>query len=321
MRILRLLALTAFLASSAVTLSMADKVTVDPNAAPRQKADSNKPFVSYDPAADSDPRMAVNVSYEAVGVRLSDVVAGISKKTGVSILCGSSKNDWRCRDIPMALYVKDVPLGVLLRGIASAAHCLLVKQKTDRGLFYSIRQDAKLNKFIEDHPAKKAAQDKAQFDWHWDVARRLHDIPEEKLDPVMRLPGFVLHEGQLIRDDAYPAFHAELQRKLSALLATLGPEYKKQLDVTGGFSFTLATAPATSRQHLAEVLRMQDDRLVRLLAAQPTPIVIDPATDEQLLAGTFEVTGTPSSALSMTTGVRGHDLHEPMVSSGYESRT
>ena len=57
-----------------------------------------------------------------VGVRLKTVIEDLSSTTGVKISCGKTKDDWRVRDIPVVVCVKDMPLGKVLRAIADATH-------------------------------------------------------------------------------------------------------------------------------------------------------------------------------------------------------
>lgn len=263
----------------------ADKVTVDPNVG---RADSVRPTDAtsqpalYDPAKDPDKRMAAKVSYEAIGIRLSDIVAAISKQTGVPILCGTSKNDWRTRDIPVAIYVKDVPLGTLLRGIACTTHCILVAEKGDRGIFYCIRQDAKLAKAFDEYPQALQKYNRSDLDWAWDAAARVKDIPEADL--------------RKFEAGSFGAYQTGLERGVSRVLAALGPEYKKRLLANGGFEVTPRDLPKEAADLLKDVFRgvyrYESDRQAKYNPALASST--QPVTDEQLDSGSFTIRGPES---------------------------
>ena len=87
---------------------LADKVTVDPNA-----AGAAKPVAVQ---TSSDARLAQPVSCESGYKRLHYVIEDLAAKTGVSIRCGSNNQDWQVRDLPVVVSAREIPLGKLLEG-------------------------------------------------------------------------------------------------------------------------------------------------------------------------------------------------------------
>ncbi|MCE5324456.1 hypothetical protein LLG46_14240 [bacterium] len=76
-----------------------------------------------------DLRLSQKITYDSGYKRLNYVTDDLSRMTGVNILCGQNKNDWKVRDIPVVVCVKDLPLGKLLRAIADATHTRFTSEK------------------------------------------------------------------------------------------------------------------------------------------------------------------------------------------------
>lgn len=150
-----------FLCSS-VSLFAYGKITIDPNAPGVQKETS---------AQTSDPRLLQKVTYDSGYKRLNVVASDLTKLTGVSIVSGNGRNDWRVRDIPVVVCVKDMPLGKLLRAIADATHTRVALDRigNDPEKCYRIYRRYKEEKEIDTLLQKEhdAYYEKAK--WQWDA--------------------------------------------------------------------------------------------------------------------------------------------------------
>lgn len=138
------------------------KVTKDPNAAPPATAKAPEP----------DPRLDRKITYDSGAKRLHDVVDDLARMSGVNILSGKSKDDWRIKDIPLVVYVKDMPLGRLLTAIADATHTHLGSEvigKNDPKKSYRIYRrfvdEAKIDNYFDNRHKTRLAQVK----WQWDA--------------------------------------------------------------------------------------------------------------------------------------------------------
>lgn len=219
------------------------KVTVDPNGPRTSGADEAAAVATpapvadrYDPALDSDKRMARSVSYECSHLRLSTVAAALSQSTGVSIMCGTSKGDWRVRDIPVTLCAKDVALGVLLRGIARATHNVLRAEKPGQVTTYRIYQDPRLTKQFKSFEGAAVEYRKALLSEAWDSMVGLRSIPTAELKPI----------GS---DSVIGMQRLDAMQKLSDVMAALGPDYKQR--VMDGEPVTVAPKDLTDKAKTA----------------------------------------------------------------------
>ncbi|MEN6355744.1 MAG: hypothetical protein ABFD83_01525 [Armatimonadota bacterium] len=123
------------------------------------------------PKPEVDSRLAQKITYDSGYKRLHNVTDDLSQMTGVDILCGQNKNDWKVRDIPVVVCVKDLPLAKLLRAIADATHTRFISEKIGDNPKKSYRiyrrsadQDS-INTYIQkkhDHSMEDAA-------WQWDA--------------------------------------------------------------------------------------------------------------------------------------------------------
>ena len=98
----------------------AQKSTVDPNI-------SGSPPLEL--KEEPDLRLAETLTIDCANVRLHTALARISAETGVIVRAGRNKTDWVVRDVPVLACARDLPLGVLLRGIADANHLLLSRTR------------------------------------------------------------------------------------------------------------------------------------------------------------------------------------------------
>lgn len=139
------------------------KVTVDPNAPGVQR-----PVTSSD---DIDKRLSQKITYDSGYKRLHDVTDDIAVLSGVSTACGKSPKDWRVRDIPVVVCVKDMPLGKLLRAIADATHTRVASEKVGDNpvrhyrVYRRQREEQAIANLLSDRHAVKLAQVR----WQWDA--------------------------------------------------------------------------------------------------------------------------------------------------------
>ena len=102
MKTIKLIALISLLAVPA----LAQKTAVDPNKSVKARA------------VDEDTRLAQKVTYQAARKTVSAILAELTKQTGVTLKAGINGQDWQVRDRKMNVFVKDVPLGDLMKSIA-----------------------------------------------------------------------------------------------------------------------------------------------------------------------------------------------------------
>lgn len=196
---------------------LAQKSTIDPNATrPGTAAATPSQPTKYDASKDPDKRMQAKVSYEALHLRLSKVLADLSQASGIPISCGKSKNDWQVRDIPVTLYAKDVPIGTLLRAIARTTHNALKAEKLNDAVIYRVMQDPKMSRQFADYEGAKDTFKKAVVSWNWDCVAGLKDVPDSQLQ------GY--DNNQVVR-----SLRINSIRKVSALLNALGSDYKQRV--------------------------------------------------------------------------------------------
>lgn len=165
----------------------ADKVTVDPNAPGVQRQAS--------PGEGVDARLAQKITYDSGYKRLHVVADDIAKISGVSIACGKSPKDWRVRDIPVVVYVKNMPLGKLLRAVADATHTRVASERVGDNpvRHYRIYRRLREQQAIENLITEKHEKKLAQAQWQWDAAvaygksgREIPDV-DKLLSPVAKL--------------------------------------------------------------------------------------------------------------------------------------
>lgn len=138
------------------------KVTVDPNTLPRAEAKTPEP----------DPRLDQKITYDSGPKRLHAILDDIAELSGVSLISGKNKNDWRVKDIPMVICVKDMPLGKLLNAITAASHTRLGSEKTsetDPTRKYRVYRRTPDEAAIEDYIKRLEGADLARAKWQWDT--------------------------------------------------------------------------------------------------------------------------------------------------------
>ena len=158
-RFLMMISLAVLIGSA----SYAGKLTSDPNIS---KVAPSGPI--------ADSAMAKLVSCDKGCNRLAAIVEEISTATGLKIGAGKNADDWESRDVPLTVYVKDVPVGKLLSWIAESAHMVLQsskigKDEDEKSKSYRILRDKKCQQELDNDA-------KAELEWGmwaWDVWTKL----------------------------------------------------------------------------------------------------------------------------------------------------
>lgn len=170
-------------------------------------------------AVEPDPRMEQKVTYTIGYARLHDVIGDLRGKTGVSIECGESPREWNVRDIPVFVYVKDMPLGKLLESVADAAHVQYVRRTSsaDRQPAYRLYRTAELKKQIDGQVEDrlKAGMDFAK--WAWDAMAAYGSSPD----------------SVSVESPTSSMMTPELARAAGRIFASLAPDDKDKVFATG----------------------------------------------------------------------------------------
>ena len=118
-----LIAVVLLSSAAATQRAWGEKITVDQNTPEARSATEER-------SSKVDVRLAQKVTYEGGYKRLHNVAEDLSAITGVKIRAGRSSKDWRVRDIPLVVCVRDLPLGKLLHALADCAHVKLAAETT-----------------------------------------------------------------------------------------------------------------------------------------------------------------------------------------------
>ena len=231
------LAIIASCLAALVTIneSRADKITVDPNVPGAVTSRAAKQAV--------DHRLAEKVTYEGGYKRLHHVAEELSAITGVRIRAGRTSKDWRVRDIPLVVCVRDLPLGKLLHALAGCAHVKLAAETTRVVLAGeeepSEEADKRTYRFYRDKESEtaitapleaKVQANLALANWAWETLAAYADMPETPLDLPPDKYNFMKIDAEQIR-------------LVSRVLASLGPESREK--AFSGEQVTLKTGNAS----------------------------------------------------------------------------
>lgn len=258
----RPLVIVAILTMLAASYCWGQKSTIDPNARtpgalpPATSADQQ---VAYDPSKDPDKRMAEKVSYSAKHIRLSEAVAQVAKSTGVIVSCGKNQLDWRSRDVPVTVCAKKLPLGVLLRALARATHCILSAQRSDSTYTYRICYETKLAEQLANWWPARESYSKTIAAYDWEAAIQLPDVPDGEFKV-------------LDKDAAVSAEKLNFAKRICELFRALGSQYRDRAVSGERISLQPGTAPPALRQPINAVLQAAD----RVVLAWDRPNVGNP---------------------------------------------
>ena len=179
----RAILMAVLLAAAAIPCAAA-KITTDPNASAKPPVKSSeKP----------DPRLSQKVTYQGGYKRLHAVAEELTRQTGVTIRCGSSAEDWRVRDVPLVVCVRDMPLGELLKSIAACAHASLTTDQIANSRpekpTYRLCRTREQEHDISSAVSARAEASRKLADWTWDTLAAYADMPDasDQIKPTPEL--------------------------------------------------------------------------------------------------------------------------------------
>ena len=189
-----LLAAVVLCALAAASPAQAKKVTADPNVsrAPVSQAQGRP-----------DPRLARKITYQGGYKRLHTVAEELTKQTGVTIRAGDNKQDWRVRDIPVIVCVKDMPLGKLLQVIAGCGHVQLMREtiaaEKDAKSTYRFYRSKTKQDDIQGQLDARAEANKKLAAWAWDTLVAYSIMPDASADIPTSEGAFSKIDGTQVR--------------------------------------------------------------------------------------------------------------------------
>lgn len=152
----------------------AEKITVDPNTATTEAAETS--------ADTGSEQMTRKISYEGGYKRLRAACQEIREMTSIRLSCGQTTSDWKVRDVPVMIYARDVPTGRLLAAIAACAHAQFSRlrvgeDKEDAGAYSILRTKKGLEAMAAPGDARRQA-DRERAKWAWDALTACANLPE-----------------------------------------------------------------------------------------------------------------------------------------------
>ncbi len=231
-------------------------VTVDPNV--------GRPFPN---AGVADPRVAQKVTYEAWHTPIRTILDDLSKKTGVTLNAGYSKQDWQVRDRRMNVYAKDVTLAELLNSIARVMKFKWTRNDDDKLPTYRLLADRRLLAKLQAESSRLEAALKTE-----EVRRRTALV--EDLARAAEASGEELEA--LKRDSPYLGLSAETGfAKLATRMFEEQPKLKEMFTSANRMAILNANEfSETTRKLCVDVLRYGNEHWAD---RKPLP---DPATDD-----------------------------------------
>lgn len=202
------------------TSAYSEKITSDPNTQGKHNVSTQA----------TDSRLLMKITYDSDYKRLHTVVSDITRLSGVSIICGSSKNDWQVRDIPVVVCVKDIPLGKLLRALADATHTRFSSEKfgDNSKLSYRIYRNKKDQDSIDNYLSQRHETMLNETKWQWDA--------------MVAFGNPSLHwKPEALIDQGNPKEHHDSPQRvllIARLIAMLGPDAKAKMLNGETFSFS-----------------------------------------------------------------------------------
>jgi|GEM_PF-5943055 len=169
---------------------------------------------------ETDARLSQRITADCTNVRLHTAIERIAAGTGVSISTGKSGGDWNVRDVPVVVCAKDIPLGVLLRGIADTTHLLFSRTKTDDTWNYRIWRDLKRQSELDAYEDLRRAAALAATTYDWDMLCKVKDLPKSEFEEK--------HAIGTTSDKGFELM-AEVTRAAAEIVAGLGPDVKDRV--------------------------------------------------------------------------------------------
>ena len=158
-----------------------------------------------------DARLDKRVTIECADMRLNAALDEVSKQTGVTLRCGTNRDDRQVREIPVTICAKDIPLGKLLDAIAASTHLLLSTEKAGDSKVYRIWRDKKRQVELDQFFKLRDDAQEQWAKWEWDAMAKYQDVPDNMLGADPRDPDHTL------------------ARALSKLTASLGTEWRDRI--------------------------------------------------------------------------------------------
>lgn len=258
-----LLAAVVLWTLAAALPAQAEKVTSDPNAsrAPVSQAEE-KP----------DSRLAQKVTYQGGYKRLHAVAEELTKQTGVTIRAGSNSQDWRVRDIPLIVCVKDMPLGRLLRTVADTAHVTFAMEKIanakDDKPVYKFYRPRKQQEAIDAVLNARVEANRKLAEWSWDTLVKYAAMPDASADLPAPGPNEPVEvNGMMRRPDVL--IDGERVRLVAKFLASLGPDAEAK--ALAGEQVTVLIGKSTSARQLFDYAAKWPGPFRRGKPKEPTP--------------------------------------------------
>lgn len=154
------------------------------------------------PVRAADLRLAQKITYQGGGKRLHAVAEDLTKQTGVTIRAGENKQDWRVRDIPLIVCVKDMPLGKLLQAVANCAHVTFGAERIagakDDKPGYRLYRTKKQQDDVMGTLDRRADANRKLATWAWDTLAAYSKLPDATI-PVSKPDGWNEIDGTQAR--------------------------------------------------------------------------------------------------------------------------
>ncbi|MEN6357518.1 MAG: hypothetical protein ABFD83_10610 [Armatimonadota bacterium] len=198
------------LASISVASYSQGKTSVDPSTISSTAASTSE----------IDTRLSQKITYDSGYKRLHVVTDDLSRISGVPIGCGRNTKDWRVRDIPLVVCVKDMPLGKLLRAIADSTHTWFASEKIGDNstktyrIYRRQQEEQKIDDFFKSRHESRLANAK----WQWEALKAYGKSNE------ITWPDGMSHTAQDIK-------------RAALLIATLGEDSEDRMLAGETFSF------------------------------------------------------------------------------------
>jgi hypothetical protein len=188
-------------------------------------------------------KLAQEVTYEARQKTVKDILADLSKKTGLPLVVGTSLTGWRVSESRMSIFVKDTPLLCLMNSMARSMKFTWTRKCKDGVWIFSLFEDARAEQLAqrESDNRKMAANEKR---------RRL-------MDRFLSVPDMPHDELEKLRD-AYPQLYLYQKFGVPDSLAGLFREVPavREAWVTGDkLTIAVSTLPPAAQRAAADLAR------------------------------------------------------------------
>lgn len=94
-------------------------------------------------SSDDGKVLAQKITYQAKHKAVKEILADLSKMSGLTLKAGWNNLDWQVRDRKMDIFVKDVPLATLMNSISHVMKFKWTKSETEDHSYYRLYMDRK----------------------------------------------------------------------------------------------------------------------------------------------------------------------------------